>query len=56
MSPQEAQAAIEADKKQRAESCSHAINAALREHGCQLVPVAVFRGGQLAQNVEIVAQ
>ncbi len=56
MSPQEAQAAIEADRRQRAEACSAAINAALREYACQLVPVAVFRGGQMAQNVEIVAQ
>jgi len=56
MDAKEAQAAIEADRKRRAEACSQAINAALREHGCQLVPVAVFRGGQIAQNVEIVAQ
>jgi hypothetical protein len=56
MSPQEAQAAIEADRRQRAESCSQAINAALREHNCNLVPVLGIVGERITHRVEIQAQ
>ena len=52
-----AQAAIEADRKQRAEQCGKAIEAALARFGCQLVPTPQLTpDGRLTAVSQIVAQ
>ena len=56
MDAREAQAAIERDRLDRAKACSEAINAALRDHGCALVPVLGIVGERIAHRVEIQAQ
>jgi hypothetical protein len=56
MDAKEAQAAIEQDRQDRAKACSEAINNALREYGCALVPVLGIVGERIAHRVEIQAQ
>lgn len=51
----EARGVIEQDKRRRTEACEAAISAALKKHGCALVPWANLRGGQVESGVVVVA-
>lgn len=51
----EARNVIEQDKRRRADACETAISAALKKHGCALVPWANLRGGQVESGVVVVA-
>lgn len=52
-----ARAALEADKRRRAQACGEAIQAALDAHGCQLVAVPFFTAdGRIGARVELAAE
>ncbi len=52
---QQAREAIVAERQEREAACMEAINAALSEHNCRLVPVFVAKGQQVSQTVEVLA-
>ncbi len=47
---------LEADRQERGKTCTEEVNATLKKYGCALVPVAILRGNELRQHVEIQAQ
>ena len=49
-----AQAAIEADRKRRAQACAVEVQAALERHGCRLAGQFVWAAGQGRVDVRIV--
>ncbi len=56
MTPDEMKQAIEQDKQQRAQLCMAAIQAAMEEHGCQLVPTPQINAeGRIVAVVQLVA-
>ncbi len=56
MTPTEAAALVEADKRKRAEACGEAVAAVLREHGCDLVAVPQIVEGRIVALVQVVAK
>jgi hypothetical protein len=56
MTSDEMKQAIEQDKAERARLCMAAIQAALEEHGCQLVAVPQINAeGRIVAQVQLVA-
>ena len=56
MTPEQMKLAIEKDKQERAQACMVAVQAALEEHGCQLVAVPQINAeGRIVAQVQLVA-
>lgn len=56
MTPDEMKAAIEQDKAERAQACMDEIQAALDEHGCQLVAAPQINAeGRIVAVVQLAA-
>ena len=57
MTPEQMKLAIEKDKQERAQACMVAVQAALEEHGCQLVAVPQINAeGRIVAQVQLVAE
>ena len=57
MTPVEAAALVEQDKQRRVEAAAAAVQAALREHGCDLVAVPQLTpDGRVVAVVQLVAR
>jgi hypothetical protein len=56
MDPKEAAKLLEADRQERGRLCAEAIQAALQQYQCTLVPVLGIVGERIAHRVEIQAQ
>lgn len=57
MTPEQMKQAIEQDKQERAQACMAAVQAALEEHGCQLVAVPQINAeGRIVAQVQLVAE
>lgn len=56
MTAKDAAALVAADQKRRAEAAGAAIQAALDEHGCDLVAVPQIVDGRIVAVVQVVAK
>ena len=53
--PEEAKAAIEADRRARLARCEAKVNEALREEKCALEPIMVLKNNSVQAEVRVVA-